>query len=71
MLEIALVWYRFTDLVVFLCLVKTYELRGKTKSELISTLDELKRELSEVICLFICIIYVVSIINAVLPCSCS
>ncbi|CAM9163972.1 unnamed protein product, partial [Ectocarpus fasciculatus] len=27
--------------------VKTYELRGKTKSELISTLDELKRELSE------------------------
>ena len=28
--------------------VKTYELRGKNKSELISTLDELKRELSEV-----------------------
>lgn len=35
-------------IVFFSTAVKTYELRGKTKSELISTLDDLKRELSEV-----------------------
>ena len=42
------VWIISNFLLCFESIVKTYELRGKTKSELLSTLDDLKRELSEV-----------------------